>query len=65
MFDFLRRKSSKDRFKEMTIELNKDRHYIIIVPSDTNPDELMKTGFFDEYSVFIIQADKLTIMEIE
>ena len=65
MFGFLKKKSSKDRLKEVAIELQKGHHYVIIVPADANPDEILDTGFFDDFNVFLIQANRVTIMEIE
>ncbi len=65
MFSFLKRKSTKDLLEEMVVELHKDRHYIIVVPEDADPVDIVDSGFFDDYSVFIIQANKLTILEIE
>ena len=65
MFDFLKRKSSKDRLQKLAVELQKGHHYVIIVPADVNPDELLETGFFDDFNVFLIQANRVTIMEIE
>ncbi len=64
MFSFLKRKSSKDLLKEMAVELKEDSHYIIVIPEDANPDDFLDTGFFDDYSVFIINANKLTVLEI-
>lgn len=65
MFSFFKRKSTKDRLKEIAIELKKDRHYIIVIPDDgDDPKDFIDTGFFDDYSVLIVTADKLKIMEI-
>ena len=64
VFNFLKRKSTKDYLKEVAVELREDRHYIIVVPDDTEPQDIMDTGFFENYSVLIVQAGKLTIMEI-
>lgn len=64
MFGFLKRKSSKDRLEEVALELKKDRHYIIVVPDDIDPQDLLESGFFDDYNVFVVQADRLTVMEI-
>jgi len=64
MFKFLKRKSTEDLLKEMAVELKEDSHYIIVIPEDANPDDFLDTGFFDDYSVFIINANKLTVLEI-
>lgn len=65
MLDFLKKKSSMDRLRETALELTEGRHYVIIVPEDTDPDQLLETGFFDNFNVLIIQADRITVLEIE
>jgi len=61
MLDLFRRKTD---FEKVAKEMSPDKSYILVIPEGMDPVDLIKTTWFDDKNVFIVQANKLTLLEL-
>jgi len=54
----------KPDYEKVAKELDPNKSYILVVPKDVDPAKLVDTGWFEDLNVFIVQADKMKIMEL-
>ena len=50
-------------YEKVAKELDPSKSYILVVPKDLDPQELVDSGWFEGQNVFIVQADKMKIVE--
>lgn len=54
----------KPDYEKVAKELDPEKSYILVVPKDLDPVKLANTGWFEDLNVFIVQADKMKIVEL-